>query len=431
MSGMSPFEQISVHLAAALAALGIEGADANRLMTPDAVREATLTVRTSAGEESFPAYRVQFSNARGPYKGGIRFHPAADLEEVKALAAAMAVKCAVVGVPLGGAKGGVAVDPKQYNRTDIERIARAYVRAMQPYLGVDLDIPAPDVYTTPEIMAWMLDEYEQIVGRSEPGMITGKPVALGGSYGRDTATAAGGVHVLDAYVEERGLDPTSLTVAVQGFGNAGAAVAKLLHARGYRIVALSDSAGTIVSAEGLDPHRVEEAKRVGGGVTSLYCTGSVCDDAALVEDGAAVLPAEAVLAVACDILIPAALDNQLRVDNANTVRASLILELANNPTTPEADRMLADRGVVVIPDVLANAGGVTVSYFEWVQNRQQYAWTEEEVTQRLREQMRETYRVVSTRAEADEVTLREAAYRVGVSRIHEAMMLRGRYGQSK
>lgn len=427
MTDMSPFAQIRVHLTEALTALGIDGKEAAQLMMPDAVREATLAVTTERGAETFSAYRVQFSNARGPYKGGIRFHPAADLEEVQALAAAMAVKCAVVDVPLGGAKGGVAVQPKDYSRADIERIARAYVSALQPYLGVDRDIPAPDVYTTPEIMAWMLDEYEQIVGRSEPGMITGKPVALGGSLGRDTATAAGGVHVLDAYVEEHRLDPASLTVAVQGFGNAGATMAKLLHARGYRIVALSDSSGTIASAAGLDPHRVEEAKHAGDSVTSLYCTGSVCDEAKLAEDAAEVLPPEAVLHTACDVLIPAALDNQLRIDNLDDVRASLILELANNPTTPEADAALAARGVTVIPDVLANAGGVTVSYFEWVQNRQQYAWSEEEVTTRLRDRMRAAYRTVATRAEADAVSLRAAAYRVGLARIHEAMLLRGRY----
>lgn len=429
MSTVSPFEQIQSHISEALEALGIPEELRRELLTPQAVREATLAVETSRGAESFPAYRVQFSNARGPYKGGIRFHPAADLEEVKALAAAMAVKCAVAGVPLGGAKGGIAFDPKQYSAADIARIARAYVGAFHEYLGVDVDIPAPDVYTTPEIMGWMLDEYETIVGKSEPGMITGKPIALGGSLGRDTATAEGGAHVLAAFVADKGLEPAKLRVAVQGFGNAGATIAKILHAAGYTIVALSDSKGTLYSARGLDPHRVEAAKERGSTVTSLYCEGSVCDDAALATDGAEVLSADAILGIDCDVLIPAALDNQIRVDTVDAVRASIILELANNPTTPEADVALAARNVTVLPDVLANAGGVTVSYFEWVQNRQQFYWTREDVAERLKAQMLAAYRTTAERVHAEGVTYREAAYRIGMGRIHEAMQLRGRYGR--
>jgi len=429
MSTVSPFEQIQSHISAALAALAIPEEVRNELLTPQAVRQASLAVETSRGEESFEAYRVQFSNARGPYKGGIRFHPAADLEEVKALAAAMAVKCAVAGVPLGGAKGGIAFDPKRYTVTDIERIARAYVRAFHEYLGVDLDIPAPDVYTTPEIMGWMLDEYETITGKSEPGMITGKPIPLGGSLGRDTATAEGGAHVLSAFVADKGLEASKLSVAVQGFGNAGATIAKILHAAGYKIVALSDSKGTLYSARGLDPHRVEEAKERGGTVTSLYCEGGARDDAALAADGVEVLSAEAILGVECDVLIPAALDNQIRTDTVSAVRASIVLELANNPTTPEADVALSARGVTVLPDVLANAGGVTVSYFEWVQNRQQLYWPHEEVAERLEAQMLVAYRTVTERVHTEEISYREAAYRVGMGRIHEAMQLRGRYGR--
>src|SRR3989338_7277085 len=414
MTAISPFEQIKEHIAEALGALGVTDAQTATLMTPDAIREATLTVETKKGAETFPAYRVQFNNARGPYKGGIRFHPAADLEEVKALAATMAVKCAVIDVPLGGAKGGVAFDPKQYGVEDIEKISRAYIRALHPYLGVDKDIPAPDVYTTHEIMGWMLDGYENITGKNEPGMITGKPLALGGSVGRDTATAQGAVHVLTAYVDEQKLEPKNLKVAIQGFGNAGAVVAKLLYIGGYKIVALSDSKGTLYNPNGLDPDRVEEAKKAGGSVTSFQ------------GDGAQTLNVDAVLGVECDILIPAALDNQIRADNVEQVKANIILELANNPTTPEADKTLADRGVTVIPDVLANAGGVTVSYFEWVQNRQQYYWTKEEVDERLKQKIISAHAALALRGSAAKISYRQAAYRIGMERIHRAMQLRGR-----
>ncbi len=426
MTAISPFVQIKTHIDTALRSLGVSSHEMERLTTPDAIREATLTVETTHGMETFPAYRVQFNNARGPYKGGIRFHPAADLDEVKALAAAMAVKCAVVNVPLGGAKGGITFDPKTYESTDIEKIARAYVRAMAPHLGSDIDIPAPDVYTTPEIMAWMLDEYEAVTGKSDPGMITGKPLALGGSIGRDTATAQGGAFVLAAYAAEHDIKPQGRTVAVQGFGNAGAAIAKLLHSAGYTIVALSDSRGTLYSERGLDPYRVEAAKHSGETVTALYCSGSVCNEELMTREGVEVLPAEAILGVRCDILVPAALDNQLRVDTAPGVNASLILELANNPTTPEADAQLTERGITIIPDVLANAGGVTVSYFEWVQNRQQYYWPAPEVEARLAKIMTDAYRELSVRVKREGITFREAAYRVGMERIHTAMKLRGR-----
>lgn len=414
MASASPFEQVQHHIADALRALAVPDTEARALLEPDAVHETVLRVSTAKGEETFPAYRVQFSNARGPYKGGIRFHPKADLEEVKALAAAMAVKCAVVNVPLGGAKGGVTFDPKEYSHADLERIARAYIGALHEQFGVDRDIPAPDVYTTSEVMAWMLDEYERIAGRSEPGMITGKPLALGGSLGRDTATAQGGVHVLNAYVAEHGLVPQELTVAIQGFGNAGAVAAKLLHTAGYRIVALSDSRGTLHNPQGLDPNQVEEAKNTSGSVISFSSAGSE------------VLPPEAILGIPCDVLIPAALDNQIRSDTVDAVQASMVLELANNPTTPEADAVLAARDVAVLPDVLANAGGVTVSYFEWVQNRTQYYWTLTEVEERLERHMLDAYRALALRAHTDGVSYREAAYRIGMERIREAAKLRGR-----
>lgn len=416
MNTLSPFEQIKKHIDIAFGALGLSARERDRFLTPDASILKTLHVRTARGEESFDAFRIQFNNARGPYKGGIRFHPDADEDEVSALAAAMAVKCAVVDIPLGGAKGGVSFNPKDYSKEDIYKIARAYARAFAEHLGIDLDIPAPDVYTTPEIMAVMLDEYEKVTGKSEPGMITGKPIAVGGSLGRGEATAQGGVYVLDAYVHEIERERHDLRVAIQGFGNAGATVAFLLHALGYKIVALSDSKGTITSEKGLDPHMVDDAKREKGSVINTT------------EDSdARMLGSEDILSIECDILIPAALDNQIRGDNVDSVKADIILELANNPTTPEADEKLFARGAVVIPDVLANAGGVTVSYFEWVQNRMQFYWTEEEVKEKLRTKITSAYREVLSLATSEKISQRQAAYRLAVARIHEAMKLRGRY----
>ncbi len=411
---MNPFEQIQSHLSKAAATLNLTPEEQAVLMEPQVKREATLTVETSKGMQSLPAYRIQFNDARGPFKGGIRFHPAADQNEVTALAAAMAVKCAVVNLPLGGAKGGVAFDPKQFTREDALLVARAYARAFAPYIGVDKDIPAPDVATDAGLMAVMLDEYEAVVGHKEPGMITGKPIALGGSQGRATATAEGGAMVLAAYLERAGIAVDSQKVAIQGFGNAGAVMAKLLHDAGYLIVAVSDSQGTLYAPQGLDPYQVEAIKQESGSVI------------AAADSEHEALPAEAIFTLPADIIVPAALDNAITEVEAATISAGIIVELANNPVTPTADEILFSRGVTIIPDVLANAGGVTVSYFEWVQNRQQYYWSEEEVRDKLRAIMTDSFRAVADIAERRHVSLREAAYVLGVERIIEAMRLRGR-----
>jgi glutamate dehydrogenase len=411
---MSSFEQITRHIAAAIQSLSLDANIASRLKRPEAVREATLEVETSRGRRFFPAFRVQFNNARGPYKGGIRFHPDADLDEVSALAATMAVKCAVVGLPLGGAKGGVAFDPKEYSSRDIEKVARAYVRAFHEYLGADKDIPAPDVYTTPEIMGVMLDEYETIVGKSEPGMITGKPLSLGGSRGRDTATARGALFVLKEHLRAHGRPLKGATVAVQGFGNAGATFAKFAYDEGARIVALCDSKGAVASPKGLDPRRYEEAKRGGGSIIE-----AARKDNAEVKVG----ESDLVFNTEADILAPAALDNSITIENADLVKSPLILEIANNPITPEAEAALLARGITVLPDVLANAGGVVVSYFEWVQNRQQFYWDEETVEQRLEEIMVAAYRAINKDVGAE--GYRRAAYRVGVNAMAAALRSRG------
>ncbi len=381
--------------------------------TPQESIEKELVITRGDGTtETFTAYRVQFNNARGPYKGGIRFHPQADIEEVKGLAAAMAVKCSVVGIPFGGAKGGVVIDPKKYSADEIEKVSRAYARAFAPHIGVDRDIPAPDVYTTPQVMAYILDEYEKTVGHSEPGVVTGKPLSLGGSVGRDIATAQGGVFVLSELMREKGLIPESTRVAIQGFGNAGATMAKLLYDAGYRVIAVSDSQATVYAPDGLNPYEVEVIKQKYGSLSDAV---------------GEILPPEAVLSLETDILIPAALDNQIHADNVDAIRAPIILELANNPITPEADAVLHAKGVVVVPDVLANAGGVTVSYLEWVQNRQGFYFSHEEVMTRLKDIMVTAYSAVYKTAEKETISQREAAYRIGVLRIHEAMRARGRY----
>lgn len=424
---MTPFEQIQHHIQKGAEALSLTKAEQKKLLTPYAIRETALKVNIGGEECSLDAYRVQFNNARGPYKGGVRFHPDADIDEVQALAAAMMIKCAVIDIPLGGAKGGVAFDPKACTTEEVETVSRAYAEAMAPFIGVDIDIPAPDVYTNAQVMSWMLDTYEKTVKKSEPGVVTGKPLELGGSRGRDTATAQGGIYVLNEHIAHTGKSPHGVTVAVQGFGNAGATAAKLLHGAGYTVVAISDSQGTLYNASGLDPIAVEKVKLATKSVTGLYCEGGVCDDEAMLRDGAEVLDVDAIIAIDCDVLVPAALDNAITSENVADVKATVVLELANNPVSPEADNILFERGVVVLPDVLVNAGGVTVSYFEWVQNRMQYYWEESEVQEKLKKQMVQAYAALREQVQEKHISYREAAYRTGIERVVEAMRLKGHF----
>ncbi|MEK7511341.1 MAG: Glu/Leu/Phe/Val dehydrogenase [Patescibacteria group bacterium] len=407
---MAAFQYFKHHVDKAASLLGLSEEERKRFETPDRVLRADLTIPLEAGGTgTFPAYRVQFNNVRGPYKGGIRFHPDADEDEVSALAAMMAIKCAVVDIPFGGAKGGVAVDPKKLSRSDLHELSRAYVRAFAEHLGPDQDVPAPDVYTNPEIMAVMLEEYERIVGKPSPAMITGKPIEKGGSLGRDTATADGAHAVLLALLADQHLSLAGLTAAVQGAGNAGAQAARLIARDGGRVIALADSHGTIRNDQGLD---VEMA------LTAKELHGSVCN--AKEDAGAQMLSADAVITTPANILIPAALEEQIREDNVDAVRTDIVLEIANGPTTPVADEILAKRSVAVVPDVLANAGGVTVSYFEWLQNKAGESWTRDLVEERLTETMRDAYRDVADFAEGRKVTLREAAYALALQRLLEA-----------
>lgn len=405
---MAALEYYKHHVDKAARLLNLGNDDREAFEKPNHVRKADLKVPLDDGSSAtFPAYRVQFNNARGPYKGGIRFHPDADEDEVSALAAMMAIKCAVVDIPFGGAKGGVALDPKKLSQNELHEVARAYVRAFAEYLGPDVDVPAPDVYTNAEIMAVMLDEYEKIVGKPVPAFITGKPLDRGGIVGRDSATADGAIFVLRSLLGDQHRGAEGLTAGIQGAGNAGLHAAYTLDAMGVRIVSLADSHGTISNTRGLDIATIIEQKEKGIAVPDSGVVGEMGD-------------AQAVLTRHADILIPAALEEQITEENADSVTADVILEIANGPTTPGADEVLAERGIAIIPDVLANAGGVTVSYFEWLQNRSSESWTPEMVHGRLLQTMEDAYRDVADFALSRNVTLREASYALALSRILEA-----------
>ncbi len=358
----------------------------------------------------FPAYRVQYNNSRGPYKGGIRFHPQTDLNEVKALAFWMMIKTAVVNLPFGGSKGGITVDPKKLSPRELERLSRAWIRAFQNFIGPKKDIPAPDVYTTPQIMAWMMGEYSQLVGYNEPAVITGKPVELGGSLGRDTATAQGGFFVLEELLKTLKLDPKKQKVIIQGFGNAGMTMAKILSKNKCLIVGIADSQGGIYSPAGLKITELEKHKKKIGTVLNF--------------SKAKKIKANKFLELPCDILIPAALENQITEKNANKIKAKIILELANGPTTPEADDKLFKKKVIIVPDVLANSGGVIVSYFEWVQNLANSYWSEAEVKNKLKKQITEAFLAIWEIRHQYNIDLRMAAFVLAVKRIEETMKLR-------
>ncbi len=422
----SPYQRFQMVLEQTMERLRLSARERELLREPQHEHAAELFLQRDDGSAAkFPAYRMQFNNARGPYKGGIRYHPAADADEVKALAALMAIKTAVVDIPFGGAKGGIQCDPKTFSRRELQELSRAYVRAFAAYLGPDIDCPAPDVNTNPEIMAWMRDEYETVTRTYSPAMITGKPLAYGGSRGRDTATARGGFFIIQELVDRDALDPKELRVVIQGFGNAGAAMAVFLHQAGYTVVAVSDSQGGIYCPEGLDPMRIQKYKRKTGSVTGEYCKGSVCDIGKMKLDHVQRVTNAELLELPCDVLIPAALDNAVTAENASRVQAAYIVELANGPVSPEADDILERRGVTIVPDVLANAGGVTVSYFEWSQGRSGEQWTDEQVDRDLRRIMLDAYKAVRRTARREKISYRAAAFLVGVQRIIATMRARG------
>lgn len=415
------FSQAVTRLDKAFLHSDIDQEAVQRLKHPKQVLEVTIPVRMDDGSlRIFTGYRVRHDATRGPTKGGIRFHPNVDLAEVKALAFWMTFKCAVANLPYGGGKGGVIVDPKELSRLELERLSRGYIERIADFIGPEVDVPAPDVYTNAMIMGWMMDEYSKIRRQHTPAVITGKPIPLGGSLGRDDATGRGAYYCIKELESKRGWKPEDQTVAVQGFGNAGQAVARLLHADGYNIVAVSDSRGGIYKSTGFDIPSLAHVKNESRRLQAVYCEGSLCE--AISAD---IITNEELLELDVDILIPAALENQITGENAPRVKAEVIVEAANGPLTGEADEILNDKGTLIVPDILANAGGVTVSYFEWTQNRAGYYWPLELVHQRLHETMAREFNAVYNLAHQKEIDMRTAAYVVALNRIGEAIASQG------
>jgi glutamate dehydrogenase (NAD(P)+) len=396
-----------------LAADRLEIPEDVRAVLSSSYREVQVQIPASLSDGKihvFSGYRVQHNGARGPYKGGIRFHPEVDLDEVRALASLMTWKTAIADVPYGGAKGGVNCDPKELERGEVEKIARSFMDKIEKVLGPTRDIPAPDVGTNAQTMAWLMDEYGKLHGHT-PAVVTGKPIALEGSYGREAATGRGVVYMLEKAAKSAGVKLKGARLAVQGYGNVGSWAARLAVELGCNLVAVSDADGAIRNDDGIDPDRLHQQVSEGRAVPEF-------------EDADAI-DRDDLLATECDVLIPAALGGMIHESNADKVNCKLIVEGANSPTTPAADSILADKGVFVVPDVMANAGGVVVSYFEWAQNLQHFRWTEAEVNERLGNIMRGTYETVADRAENDDVSMRVAAYSIGIERVLEAARLRG------
>ncbi len=402
-------------------AVGVAPEVIDALRQPATVLIADLAVRMDDGStRHFVGMRCRYNDVLGPTKGGIRFHPNVSIEEVKALALWMSIKCAVVGIPYGGAKGGVIVDPKELSRLELERLSRAYMRAMADFVGPMIDIPAPDVYTNERIMGWMADEYETIERAKTPAVITGKPIALGGSLGREEATGRGAFIAIQEFAKRTGLDPAQTRVALQGFGNAGYHVARLLDEAGYPIVAVSDSKGGIYCDTGFDIESLYQNKQQSRKLQGVYCEGTVCE---LVDHDT--ISNEELLELDVDLLIPAALEGVIHAGNVDRIRARYIAEVANGPIVGGVDDALNERGILVLPDVLTNAGGVTVSYFEWVQNLQGFSWTLEEVRARLHEIMARAFDEIWKIYEAEGGSIRDAAYALALRRIAEGIESQG------
>ena len=395
----------------ALHKLGFDDGMYELVKEPLRFLEIRIPVRMDDGTvKTFKGYRAQHNQAVGPTKGGIRFHPDVNVEEVKALSMWMTMKCGITNLPFGGGKGGVICDPREMSNLELERLSRGYVKAISQFVGPASDIPAPDVYTNPQIMSWMMDEYSKINRSNAFAFITGKPLSLGGSQGRNRATALGAVITIEEAAKHRNINIEGSRVAIQGFGNAGSFIAKILHDKGAKIVAISESRGALYNPDGLDIEHLLALKEQHGRVTPLF------------ED---VIPNEKLFELDCDILIPAALSNQITETNAHLIQAKIVAEAANCPTTQEATKILTQRDVLIIPDVLASAGGVTVSYFEWVQNNQGYYWSEEEIITKLEEKMVEAFNKIYDLAENRKMDMRLAAYVVGLKRTAEATRFRG------
>jgi glutamate dehydrogenase (NAD(P)+) len=413
MAKPNPFEIVQRQIDKCAEILKLDAPVTTFLKTPMRELHVSLPVRMDDGSlRIFQGYRVQYNDALGATKGGIRFHPEETIDTVRALSAWMTWKCSLLDLPLGGAKGGVICDPKSMSPGELERLSRTYVRNIFQFIGPERDVPAPDVYTTPQIMAWMMDEYSAMIGRPQFGVITGKPIAIGGSQGRGDATARGGMFTIREAAKSLGIDLRKATFAVQGYGNAGYYAARLCKELfGSKIIAVCDSKGGRVSEKGIDPEEAFACKEK---------TKSVCN----MKDGKRISNEE-LLALDVDVLIPAAIENVITEKNAPKVKAKIVAELANGPTTPEADDILYDKGIHVIPDFLCNAGGVTVSYFEMVQNFYMYSWEESEIREKLDRKMTTAYHSVLNTSKEYKINMRQAAYVRAVERVVEAMKLRG------
>ena len=427
MSENNPFLSAQQQIRTAAGKLeNLESYLIEQILQPVRVMEVNIHVMMDNGTTKvFKGFRSQHNDARGPMKGGIRFHPGVTRDDVMALSMWMTMKCATVNIPLGGAKGGVICNPKEMSEGEIERLSRGYIRGIYKYLGPDQDVPAPDVYTNAQIMSWMLDEYETLVGHKAPGMITGKPIEIGGAAGRNVATAQGGFYCVENLMKKLKKEKSKTTVAIQGFGNAGSIMAQFLHDAGYKVVAVSDSKGGVYRADGIDPSIALNVKSQQAHL-ACYEEGGACD-ISTIEGNEKFRPIsnDEIMELDVDILVPAALENVITKANAGKIKAKVIIELANGPTTPDADKILKEKGTIVIPDILANAGGVTVSYFEQVQNAYNYYWTLEETLTKLKKIMDDAFENVWQTAQKHEVDMRTAAYIVAIKRVTDALRYRG------
>lgn len=415
MAERNPYDIALEQLADAAEKLNLDPGIHEVLKYPERVLTVSIPVKMDDGSvKVFTGFRSQHSSARGPCKGGIRYHPGVTLHEVKALSAWMTWKCGVVGIPYGGGKGGITCNPKEMSDGEIERMTRKFTERIFVMIGPEIDIPAPDVYTNGQIMAWIMDTYSKLAGKPTPAVVTGKPIPIGGSLGRGTATARGCVFTIRDAAKKLGIALEGARVVVQGYGNAGSFAAILLKELGCKIICVNDSRGSAYNPEGMDPQAVFDFKTKNKTVKGFPDSKD--------------LDTQELLGLECEILVPAALEGQITAENAGTVKAKIVAEAANGPTTPEADEILYKNGVLVIPDILANAGGVTVSYFEWVQNLQNYYWPEAEVNQKLEKIMVEAFENVYKTCQEHKVNMRVAAYMVAVARVAEVMKLKGYTG---
>ncbi|MDW0117619.1 Glu/Leu/Phe/Val dehydrogenase [Sporosarcina thermotolerans] len=405
------FTSTQVVIKDALDKLGYDEGMYDLLKEPIRMVEVRIPVRMDDGKvKVFTGFRGQHNDAVGPTKGGVRFHPAVSADEVRALSMWMTLKAGIVDLPYGGGKGGIICDPREMSMGELERLSRGYVRALSQVMGPNKDIPAPDVFTNAQIMAWMMDEYSRIDEFNSPGFITGKPIVLGGSQGRDRATAEGVTIIINEAAKKRGIDMKGARIVIQGFGNAGSFLSKFLHDAGAKVIGISDAYGALHDPEGLDIDYLLDRRDSFGTVTTLF--ENTISNTELLE-------------LDCDILVPAAIENQITEKNAHNIKATIVVEAANGPTTSEATKILTDRGILLVPDVLASAGGVTVSYFEWVQNNMGYYWSEEEVREKMTKKMVEAFHNVYNVSSTRNIDMRLAAYMIGIRKTAEASRFRG------